>query len=150
MIRINRSALALMGLGIVCAIPFAQAPLAHAQDAVAIRSNGETTYLTGGFGDTEISYMRENAPKYSLRMEFSQRGSGEFVSGVNLDISNPSGKSVFALDSAGPLTDVMLPPGQYRVRASYEGKTETQEVSIDGAGRGGKDISFHWKGSETQ
>ena len=94
--------------------------------------------------------MRQNAPKYSLRMEFSERRDGEFVTDVNLAISDPKGRTVFALPSAGPMTDIMLPPGTYRVSASYEGKTETQEVAVGGPGREGKDISFSWKSTETQ
>lgn len=145
MIRLNLSALA--GLGLLAATISA----AHAEDGRdRVLTAGDTSYINGGFGDDEIDYMRQNAPKYSLRMEFSEGGKGAFVADVNLAIADPKGRTIFALPSAGPLTDVMLPPGTYKVSASYEGKTETQEVAIGGPGGQGKDISFSWKGEPTE
>lgn len=145
MTRVDRSAAAGIGLALLCAA----APLAAAQDmAVPARTAGGMEYVNGGFGDDEAASIRQTAPNYSLRMQFSRQHNGEFVSGVDLAIRDQAGRAVFALPSAGPLTDVMLPPGTYQVSASYEGRTETQQISIGGPGRAGKDISFSWKGTE--
>jgi len=145
MIRMDRSAASSIALALLCA-----APLAAAQDmAPPARTSGSMEYVNGGFGDDEAASIRQAAPNYSLRMQFSRQHNGEFVAGVNLAISDQAGRAVFALPAAGPMTDVMLPPGTYRVSASYEGRTETQQISVGGPGRAGKDISFSWKDSET-
>src|SRR5271170_4187920 len=123
MIRLCRSAVSGIGLALLCAA----APLAMAQDMTApARSAGGMEYVNGGFGDDEATSIRQSGPNYSLRMQFSRQHNGEFVSGVDLAVHDQAGRTVFALPSAGPLTDVMLPPGTYQVSASYEGRTETQ------------------------
>ncbi len=141
MIRFCRSAAFGMGLTLLCAA----APLALAQERTAA---GGMAYVNGGFDQDEATTIRQTAPNYSLRMQFSREHNGEFVAGVDLAVQDQAGRTVFALPSAGPLTDVMLPPGSYQVRASYEGKTETQQISVGGAGHAGKDISFRWKDVE--
>jgi hypothetical protein len=146
MIRFCRSMAPGLGLALFCAA----APLAMAQDMAApVGTSGQMEYINGGFGDDEAASIRQTAPNYSLRMQFSRDHNGEFVSGVELAVQDQSGRTVFALPSAGPLTDVMLPPGSYRVSATYEGRTETQQISVNGAGRSGKDISFRWRDTET-
>ena len=146
MIRFCRSAASGIGLALLCAA----APLALAQDMAApIRTSGGMAYVNGGFGDDEAATIRQTASNYSLRMQFSRQHNGEFVAGVDLAVQDQAGRTVFALPSAGPLTAVMLPPGSYQVSASYEGRTETQQISVGGSGRAGKDISFRWKDAET-
>jgi hypothetical protein len=128
----------------------AAAPPVQDSGVVPLQTAGETTFINGGIGSEEAAYMRANAPKFSLRMEFSERRDGEFVRDVALNISDPKGRTVFSLPKAGPLTDIMLPPGTYKVSASYEGETKIQDVSVGGPGRQGKDIAFSWKSSESQ
>jgi hypothetical protein len=145
MIRLDRSAAAGIGLALLCAA----APLAVAQEMAApARTAGAMAYVNGGFGDDEAANIRQTAPNYSLRMQFARQHNSEFVAGVDLAIHDQAGRTVFALPSAGPLTDVMLPAGTYQVSASYEGRTETQQISVSGPGRAGKDISFRWKDTE--
>jgi hypothetical protein len=110
---------------------------------------GGLAYVNGGFDQDEATNIRQTGQNYSLRMQFSRQHNGEFVAGVDLAVHDQAGRTVFALPSAGPLTDVMLPPGTYQVSASYEGRTETQQISVNGAGHAGKDISFRWKDAET-
>jgi hypothetical protein len=143
MIRFYRSAASGLALALLCA-----APLAMAQDTVATRTADGIAYVNGGFGDDEASSIRQGASNYSLRMQFARQHNGEFVSGVDLAVQDQSGKTVFTLPKAGPMTDVMLPPGNYQVRASYGGHTETQQIAIGGAGHAGKDISFRWTDAE--
>ena len=146
MIRLYRSAFSGIGVALLCATT----PLALAQDRAApAPTGGAMAYVNGGFGDDEAANIRQTAPSYSLRMQFSREHNSEFVAGVDLAIHDQAGRAVFALPSAGPLTDVMLPAGSYQVSASYEGRTETQQISVSGPGRAGKDISFRWKDTAT-
>lgn len=138
MTRFTRSALA--GLGLLCAV----SPFAVAQESAM--PAGGMAYVNGGFGYDEEDRIKQEGPNYSLRLQFSEGRKGEWVSDVNLAIVDTSGRTVFTLPKAGPLTDVMLPPGSYRISASYEGRTKTQEISIGGSGRAGKDLAFSWQG----
>ena len=45
----------------------------------------------------------------------------------------------------GPQMQI-IPPGTYRINASYAGRTKTQEVQVGGPGRAGKDLAFSWQG----
>jgi hypothetical protein len=59
-----------------------------------------------------------------------------------LAIADTCGNTLLQLANAGPLTNVVLPEGQYRVSASVDGKTETKAVTV--SGKNGKDLHFHW------
>jgi uncharacterized protein (DUF427 family) len=122
------------------------APLAaHAQETVVVETVTATTYLNGGVGKDERASMQRMAKEFPLRMTFSERKDGELVADVPVVVSDAKGSPVFMLPKAGPLLYVMLPDGKYTVRATWKGKTESQEVTI--AGKTGKDVSFHWAGA---
>jgi hypothetical protein len=86
--------------------------------------------------------MRSLGKQFSLRMIFSESKSGEYIADVPVVILNSSGEPVFELPRAGPMLDVMLPAGKYRVSARFKGLTETQSVTLDGTH--GRDLAFHW------
>ena len=88
--------------------------------------------------------MHKQASQWPLRMVFSERRDKEFLADVALRITDGHGKTDLQLDQAGPMTFAKLPQGQYRVAARYQGKTETQNVVLDG--KSGRDLYFHWKG----
>ena len=92
--------------------------------------------------------MKTLGRAFPLRMTFSERKSGEFIADVPVVITDARGNPVFELAKAGPMLDVMLPNGHYKVSARFKGLTESQEVTLDG--KEGRDLSFHWKGEAAQ
>lgn len=119
-------------------------PAAHAQeDILVVETMRPTLYMNGGIGADEQSYMKNAAKDFNLRMTFSERKDGEYITDVKLSIVDIRGNTVLYLSSAGPLTNVMLPAGKYRVAAAYKGMLESQTVTLDG--KQGKDLSFHWQ-----
>ncbi len=134
-----KSSRATLALAMACA---ALPVVSLAQDSVVTRTLTATTYLNGGIGDTEEATMRSLGKQFSLRMIFSESKSGEYIADVPVVILNSSGEPVFELPRAGPMLDVMLPAGKYRVSARFKGLTETQSVTLDG--NNGRDLAFHW------
>lgn len=131
---------AMLGATLAASLPLS----AGAQDSVVVETITATTYMNGGFGKDEEATMRRVAGEFPLRMTFSEHRDGEFLAGVPVVINDARGNPVFELPNAGPMLYVMLPDGKYRVNARFKGLTESQNVTI--AGKGGKDLYFHWKG----
>lgn len=106
-------------------------------------------YQNGGIGKDEVQDMDQHLKRYNLRMSFSEGKSDAFVTGVRLRIVDAaSGKRVFDLGDAGPMTDVALPAGQYRVEARFGkvARTGTATVAKDGAPA---TLNLHWPKDET-
>ncbi len=119
---------------------------ANAQDAAVSEQQGQIAkYVNGGIGDGQTRYMKSIAKNWSMRIMFSQLKADEFISGVNLLITDNRNATFLQLDSAGPLTYVQLPPGSYRVTASFEGQSQARKVVIGGKNNK-SDLHFHWKG----
>lgn len=134
-------AAALLGLGLLGGV----ASVAQAQEAVVVEAVRATTYMNGGIGQEEQARMRRLAPEFSLRMTFSEHKDGEFLADVPVVITDARGNAIFDLPNGGPMLNVMLPPGKYRVAARHKGLNEYQDVTI--TGKEGKDLSFHWNGT---
>lgn len=86
-------------------------------------------YVTGGVGEDEASALRRLAPGYSMRATFTA-ASGEYLSGVAVQIFGSDGKVVFAGTSAGPYLFARLPPGHYRVVATFDGVERARALYV--------------------
>jgi hypothetical protein len=122
----------------------AAASYAEEDEIVLFETIHPALYMNGGIGSDEQSYMRKMGKDFSLRLIFAERKDNEFVADVKLLIEDEHGP-VFMLPAAGPMTNVMLPDGKYRIIASYRGVTEVHMVTIKG--KNGADVLFHWKGT---
>jgi hypothetical protein len=135
--------LAQLALGLT--VTYAATPLVRAQEDIVVTETVRASiFMNGGIGKDEEAYMRKAGKDFNLRIEFSERKDNEFVADADLAITDVRGNPVFLLPSAGPIVNLNLPPGKYRVAASFKGKTETQLVNVPASG--GQDLYFHWKG----
>lgn len=104
---------------------------------------GEPQFVTGGVGLEERSEMLASKPDYNVRMTFATRGSGEYRSDVQVEISDSKGTVNMHARDAGPLMFVNLEPGRYRVTATAaDGQVQRRELQMQ-AGRS-KDLYFYW------
>lgn len=115
-------------LGLVCG------PLA------AQESNG-TPYLTGGVGDEELQQINQASRDFNLKLLLTAK-SGEYLADVAVAIFNAKGVKVLDVGSAGPLLLARLPPGAYRVSASYQGRETTKRVNLRAGGP--QTLVFAW------
>jgi hypothetical protein len=104
---------------------------------------GEPEYVTGGVGMEERGQMLASKPDYNVRMTFATRGTGEYRSDVQVEISDTKGKVNVNARDAGPLMFVNLEPGRYRVTATAaDGQVQRRDLQVQ-AGRS-KDLYFYW------
>jgi hypothetical protein len=118
---------------------FVAALLASLSTAPLVRAEGTPTigpeigYASGGIGKSERDEMQAMLGKYSLKLMFAIEGSGAYVSGVSVTLSQ-AGEPVFKVTDVGPWLLVKLPAGAYRVTAESVGKTAEASVTVPEAG----------------
>jgi len=131
---VNANARLALGLGLALLLTCA----ALAQTAVSategsppppqVRSADGVEYLSGGAGEEARAAIDAQRAAFPLRLVFSV-ASGAYVVADHVDIRGPRGE-VFAVDGAGPMLLVKLPPGDYTVDASYGGRSEQRKVRV--------------------
>ncbi len=115
-----------LALGIACsAAASAQSAPAVAGDpgappAPRVRSAGGVEYINGGAGEETRAAIDAQRGDFPLRLVFSVAG-GAYVVADHVDVGGAQGK-VLAVDNAGPILLVKLPPGAYTVDATYGGE----------------------------
>lgn len=102
-------------------------------------------YINGGIGRGEVRQIEKDQADYSLHLTFSEGPKNDYVTHVVLRIADERGRTVLALDDAGPLTHVMLAPGTYSVSTRYGGDEKTQKVTV-GATKP-TELNLHYPGN---
>ena len=114
----------------VCAAFLSGASLAQLPPS---KTQGDTTFITGGIGNDESSAMFAAAKKWSLLIEMSEidgSGRGVWIAGINILVLNAKQQSILETVCDGPLMLLNAPPGQYTVEASYQGKLLKRSVVL--------------------
>jgi hypothetical protein len=133
--------LAALGLALLAG----SASLVHAQQVgVQTAASSGIPFMNGGVGKSEVAYMRKAGRDFELHVEFSERKDSEFIADANLVVTDMHGAPVFQLPEAGPIVNLDLPDGRYRVSATFHGQTKSQLVELNA--KSGKDLFFHWQG----
>ena len=123
--------------GAALAATQAQLPAEHHQGGVA--------FLTGGIGKDEAKAFESAEKRFPLALEFVDRVGkhDEFLAGTKVEVKDPHGKTVLSTVADGPFLLARLPSGRYAVAATYDSKTMTRHVVVDG--KAGHPIVFEWK-----
>jgi hypothetical protein len=108
-----------LSLGSVAGAAMAR-DLSASADVVQGRVAGHP-YQNGGASHEQVLQIEHHQAPYDLRLTFSAGHHDEYITGLKLRIVDAQGHRVFGLDHAGPLTDVALPAGHYRVLADFGG-----------------------------
>ena len=107
---------------------------AQAADAPAV--------LHGGIGEDERNEMLMQHADYNLRLAFAAKGSGGFVSDVQVVVADAAKNEVARVTSDGPWCWLRLAPGRYSVTATWGGKAQVRVAQVPA--RGGTDLGFAW------
>ena len=99
-------------------------------------------YQNGGIGKAEVTEMQHHMAPYNLRISFSEGRHNAFAADVKLRITDAAGHRVFGLGHAGPMTDVSLPPGHYRVLADLGGVKRVASVDLKPGQPA--NLALHW------
>jgi hypothetical protein len=105
---------------------------------------GEAAVVSGGIGLDEREALAAKARDHNVKLVFAL-SSGEYLSDVDVEISGAGGRQVVAHRAGGPWMFAKLPPGDYTVRASVDGNTQTRKVSVGKQGQ--KVVNFLWPAS---
>jgi hypothetical protein len=126
--RILFAAAAAVALGGSLASASAQ-DLSASADVVRARVAGYA-YQNGGVSHEQVADMDHHLQPYDLQITFSEGQHNAYATDVRLRILDTHGKRVFGLRDAGPLTDVALPAGHYRVVAELGGIQRGGSVDV--------------------
>jgi hypothetical protein len=110
-------------------LPASAAPSSGSADLVRGTLDGHR-YQTGGAGMDQRAQMARNAKGYDLRLSASEGRRHSALAGAAMDVYDARGKDVLSLKHAGPLTDVQLPAGRYRVVARAGDMTREGKVHV--------------------
>lgn len=102
----------------------------------------EPPYLSGGVGSGEREAMQARKSEFNLRLGFAQQGTGDFMAGVQVAISDAKGAPLLSAASDGPWFYVKLPPGSYKVSVEAEGRRQNRNFSI--ANGKATTLNFYW------
>ena len=121
----------LIGASLVAALGTALAQdLTASPDIVRGVVDG-VAYRNGGIGRDAALAMVRRQGDYTLRLGFSEGPHNAFLTDVKLDIYDANGRRIFGLGEAGPLVDVQLPAGRYRVIAETGGVRREGTVAVE-------------------
>ena len=116
-------------------------PLSFATQAAGAAGAGSAPQvLTGGVGEGARNQLAEQARDYGLKLVFTL-STGNFISDVAFEVLS-TGKVVVSDVARGPWAFVKVPPGNYSVRATYEGLTQTRKVTVPNKGQ--RLLPFSW------
>jgi hypothetical protein len=116
-------------------------------DIAAVKLQPKTengvTYLCGGIGIEEASYMKQAAGDYDLMLTFASR-KGEYLADVEVDIKDAKGNPILSANCDAPIMLVDVPKsGTYRVQAKAENYTSNRTVKVQETGRA-KSVVMTW------
>jgi hypothetical protein len=101
----------------------------------------DITYLCGGIGEEETSFMKQEAKGYDLMLTFVARD-GAYLADVNVTISDPQGTPVLQARCDSPMLLVDLPKsGNYRVTADAAGYSLQRQVKVNVTRKGSRHLS---------
>ncbi|OWW21011.1 hypothetical protein [Noviherbaspirillum denitrificans] len=108
------------------------APAPSPTDRLKPATQDNTTYMCGGVGEEESTFMKQRAKDYDLMLTFATR-SGAYLADVDVDIRDAAGNTVLQIACDSPILLVDLPKGgTYKVRAETAGYALNKTVRVAG------------------
>jgi hypothetical protein len=112
-------------------ILFAFSVLQGAQAAQAGAAPADVEVVSGGVGETDQQALREQQGHFSFWLISAAQGSGEYLSGVHVTVTDLRSKqTVVDHTMDGPWLLAALPPGRYAVEAVYRSSDATPEQKV--------------------
>jgi hypothetical protein len=119
---------------------FAPSALAQGNEAV-MQTAGNVPYVSGGIGIDSIDRLDTMASQFNVKLVFAFKN-GEYLSDINVTITDAAGKTIVDTMSNGPWFMTKLRPGQYQIVASFAGQTEKRTVAVGAAKL--NTVDFRW------
>jgi len=117
-------------------------PAVAQQTPLVPQTQGEVTFVSGGVGEEERDALKSLKSDYNLGLLFSEQGTGEYFSDVNVSIKDSKGKVCLETVSDGPMLYAKLKPGHYSISADFEGRVLHKAANL--SGKKWVSVSFSW------
>lgn len=97
-----------------------------------VRIQGGVPYLSGGIGAEESQALKAASARYSLVLTLTATEDGHdvFIADVPVTVQDWSGVTVLDVIAGGPYLLVDLPPGRYRIRATYKDQPKSADANV--------------------
>jgi len=122
-------------------------PAVAEQPLIEPQTQGEVSFISGGVGSDEQKAMQAVRAKYNLCLLFSEKGTGEYLSGVKVNIANPGGHTFLETVSDGPMLFAKLKPGRYVVTVDQAGHLVQRTAAVGVEQK--TSLSFTWPRQES-
>jgi hypothetical protein len=101
-----------------------------------VQTSGSASYVTGGIPYEQIPAFKQAARQYPLNVEIYERSGNknQFTADADVKLTNKSGEVVLDARTNGPFLWAKVPPGQYTLQTTLNGKTKEQRVAVNGNG----------------
>lgn len=107
----------------------AVAPRANARGEEVARAPSGVMYVSGGVGTEAVELLKSIEKHFNLKMVFADKA-GEYLSEVKVTITDSGGRVLLDAVTEGPLLMAKLPAGGYRIDATFDGRSERQNVRV--------------------
>lgn len=113
----------------------------------AKRTQGTAPAVSGGVSLNARDTLRGSESNANVKLVFALN-TGNYVSDVQVKVTDKSGRAVIEDTSNGPWLLARLPAGSYTANATYNGHTVTQKFTV--GGKGLRTAQFRWPASVEQ
>lgn len=102
----------------------------------AQKLSGSVAYVTGGIPFEQIPAFTLARSAYPLNIEVYEKAGAksEFTADAQVKLFDKSGNVVLDAKTEGPYLWAKVPPGQYRLQTTLNGRMQEQRVSIGSSG----------------
>jgi len=94
------------------------------------------SYVTGGIPYEQIPSFQQARGQYSLNIEVYEKAGAknEFTADALVKLFDRSGNVVLDAKTEGPFLWAKVPPGQYKLQTTLNGKMKESRVAINSSG----------------
>lgn len=126
-------------IGVAIGMSFVTLLCVSLSNRVQAAERGQTlqglAYVSGGIGLEERAQLDHERAGFSLWVRTAAKGTGEYLSRVNVKITDASGKAVLDTTLDGPWLLVNLQRGRYVVEMTYNNHTQRRTTTIHAGDR---------------
>lgn len=115
---------------------------ALALSCAAALGAGAEPLVCGGIGSDARAELESASKGANLALEFFAGKRGQYLAGVDLTVTPLGGGGAFSTTADGPLCFARVPPGRYRIEASYRGATRLASATVANEGQAHVAVGF--------
>ena len=107
----------------------------------------DVPHVSGGIGFEGREEMQAAEKDHNLKVVAAEKN-GDYLAEVNVVIESAKKERMLDATMDGPILLAKLPPGTYTVKATFEGQTQSRNVTVGGQGL--RTLDFRWTSKELE